>query len=136
MRASAAARSPPCGCASRAARRTSCSHRRGRTTTERHGWPAALLAGCFLPFAFYAKTTNVDLPFVCWFAWSLVFLVVDPFVAAPGYEVDLGPFDLAELRAETPADVLVLAIVTLDHDERRARREEHAEPGPHRGDQQ
>ena len=46
-----------------------------RTTNGRHAWPAALLAGCFLPFAFYAKTTNVDLPFVCWFAWSLVFLV-------------------------------------------------------------
>ena len=46
-----------------------------RTTDPRHAWPAALLAGCFLPFAFYAKATNVDLPFVCWFAVSLVFLV-------------------------------------------------------------
>ena len=46
-----------------------------RTTDRRHAWPAALCAGCFLPFAFYAKTTNVDLPFVCWFAWSLLFLV-------------------------------------------------------------
>ena len=46
-----------------------------RTTDPHHAWPAALLAGCFLPFAFYAKATNVDLPFVCWFAISLVFLV-------------------------------------------------------------
>jgi hypothetical protein len=46
-----------------------------RLTDDRHAWPAALLCGSFLPFAFYAKTTNVDLPFVCWFAWSLVFLV-------------------------------------------------------------
>ena len=46
-----------------------------RLTDRRHAWPAALLCGAFLPFAFYAKTTNVDLPFVCWFAWSLVFLV-------------------------------------------------------------
>ena len=44
---------------------------------------------------------------------ALVFLLVDPFVAAPGYEVDVGPFDLAELQADTPADVMVLAIVTL-----------------------
>ena len=46
-----------------------------RLTDRRHAWPAALLCGSFLPFAFYAKMTNVDLPFVCWFAWSLVFLV-------------------------------------------------------------
>jgi hypothetical protein len=45
-----------------------------RAIDQRHAWPAALLAGCFLPFAFYAKATNVDLPFVCWFAWSLVCL--------------------------------------------------------------
>ena len=45
-----------------------------RTASRDHAWPAALCAGCFLPFAFYAKATNVDLPFVFWFAWSLVCL--------------------------------------------------------------
>ncbi len=41
----------------------------------KYTWPAALCAGAFLPFVFYAKTTNVDLPYVFWFVWSLVFLV-------------------------------------------------------------
>ena len=45
-----------------------------QATDGRHAWPAALCAAAFLPMAFYAKTTNVDLPFVCWYAWSLVFL--------------------------------------------------------------
>ena len=45
-----------------------------RTIDRRHAWPAALCAGVFLPFPFYAKTINVDVPYVCWFVWSMVFL--------------------------------------------------------------
>src|SRR4051812_42146303 len=43
----------------------------------------------------------------------LVFLLVDPFIAFDDYVVDLGPHDLASLRVQDPADVAVLAIVTL-----------------------
>ena len=43
----------------------------------------------------------------------LAFLLVDPFVAVPGFAVDVGAGDLAELEAKEEADVAVLAIVTL-----------------------
>jgi hypothetical protein len=46
-----------------------------RVLDRRHAWLAVLCAGTFLPFAYYAKTANVDGPALCWFAWSLVFLV-------------------------------------------------------------
>ncbi|MEO7359002.1 MAG: flagellar assembly protein FliW [Gemmatimonadaceae bacterium] len=42
-----------------------------------------------------------------------VFLLIDPFVASPGFEVDLGVTERASLQLESPMDVLVLAIVTL-----------------------
>jgi len=48
---------------------------------------------------------------------ALVFLLLDPFKTTVGYAVDLGPEDLAELAAREPADVAVLAIVTLPRDE-------------------
>ena len=44
---------------------------------------------------------------------ALVFLLVDPFKATVGYAVDLNDDDLADLSAREPADVAVLAIVTL-----------------------
>ena len=44
---------------------------------------------------------------------ALAFLLVDPFLACEGYAVDLNAADLTDLRAVTPADVAVLAIVTL-----------------------
>jgi flagellar assembly factor FliW len=44
---------------------------------------------------------------------SLAFLLADPFVFIPEYTVDLGPAALAELRAASPTDVAVFAIVTL-----------------------
>jgi flagellar assembly factor FliW len=44
---------------------------------------------------------------------SLAFLLADPFAFVPEYTVDLGPAALAELRAQSPTDVAVFAIVTL-----------------------
>jgi flagellar assembly factor FliW len=44
---------------------------------------------------------------------SLVFLLVDPFAHFNGYVVDIPPADAMELGASDPADVAVLAIVTL-----------------------
>lgn len=38
------------------------------------GWPAAALAATFLPFVYYAKTGNVDVPYLFWFVLSLAFL--------------------------------------------------------------
>lgn len=43
----------------------------------------------------------------------LVFLLVDPFQFFDGYSVELGAAELADLRATEPADVVILAIVTL-----------------------
>ena len=43
----------------------------------------------------------------------MVFLLIDPFVALPGFEVDLGVTERAALQLDNPMDVLVLAIVTL-----------------------
>ena len=44
---------------------------------------------------------------------DVVFLLIDPFVALPGFEVDLGVTERASLQLDNPMDVLVLAIVTL-----------------------
>jgi flagellar assembly factor FliW len=44
---------------------------------------------------------------------TLIFVLVDPFAFFEGYTVDLLPADLQELHAHRPADVLILAIVTL-----------------------
>jgi flagellar assembly factor FliW len=44
---------------------------------------------------------------------TLAFLLIDPFRFVEGYAVDLAATDLAELEATEPADVAVLAIVTL-----------------------
>ncbi|HYN08532.1 MAG TPA: glycosyltransferase family 39 protein [Vicinamibacterales bacterium] len=46
-----------------------------RTLGEKYAWPAALCAGAFMPFVFYAKTVNVDVPYVFWFVLSCLFLV-------------------------------------------------------------
>ncbi len=34
---------------------------------------AAVIAGVTLPFVYYAKVANVDVPYLFWFAWSIVF---------------------------------------------------------------
>lgn len=44
---------------------------------------------------------------------DVVFLLIDPFVALPGFEVDLGVSERAQLKLKDPTDVLVFAIVTL-----------------------
>lgn len=44
---------------------------------------------------------------------DVVFLLIDPFVALPGFEVDLGITERQSLQLDNPMDVLVLAIVTL-----------------------
>lgn len=44
---------------------------------------------------------------------DVVFLLIDPFVAAPGFEVDLAVTEKVALQLDNPMDVLVLAIVTL-----------------------
>jgi hypothetical protein len=41
---------------------------------RRESWLAILLAGAFLPMAFYAKTANVEAAYLFWFALSLVLL--------------------------------------------------------------
>jgi hypothetical protein len=46
-----------------------------RTIGATYAWPAAFCAGAFLPFAFYAKTINLDVPYVFWFVVSCLFLV-------------------------------------------------------------
>ena len=43
----------------------------------------------------------------------LAFVLVDPFLAFPGFAVDVSPADLSDLDAVTAADVAILAIVTL-----------------------
>lgn len=48
---------------------------------------------------------------------NIVFLLADPFVVAPGYEVDLGPIEMSSLRLQEPSDALVLAIVSLPNGE-------------------
>jgi len=44
---------------------------------------------------------------------ALAFLLVDPFLHVPGYEVDVPKGDLHELRVSSPDEVAVLGIVTL-----------------------
>lgn len=44
---------------------------------------------------------------------DVVFLLIDPFIASPGFEVDLGLGERNALELDDPMDVLVLAIVTL-----------------------
>src|SRR5258708_6606471 len=44
---------------------------------ELYGSPGAVFAtaigGVTMPFVFYAKLSNVDTPYLFWFAWSMVF---------------------------------------------------------------
>ncbi len=44
---------------------------------------------------------------------DIAFLLVDPFVASDGYEIDLGVTEREALDLNSPDDVLVLAIVTM-----------------------
>lgn len=44
---------------------------------------------------------------------TLAFLLADPFVFFADYQVELSPADRAELQVAAPADVVILAIVTL-----------------------
>jgi flagellar assembly factor FliW len=44
---------------------------------------------------------------------ALSFLLVDPFVVAPGYEVDVSPGDARSVGLASPDDALVLAIAVL-----------------------
>jgi hypothetical protein len=46
-----------------------------RMLGRRHGWIVALCAGLFLPFVFYAKTANLEAPYLFWTALALVFMV-------------------------------------------------------------
>lgn len=43
----------------------------------------------------------------------LAFVLVDPFRAVPGFAVDLGPAEMAEIGAQESSEVAILAIVTL-----------------------
>ena len=45
-----------------------------RLLGRRHGWIVALSAGLFLPFVFYAKTANLEAPYLFWTALALVFM--------------------------------------------------------------
>lgn len=44
---------------------------------------------------------------------TLTFLLVDPFLYFPGYEIDVADGDIRELAVEAEEDLSVLAIVTL-----------------------
>jgi len=44
---------------------------------------------------------------------ALVILLVDPFIAVPGYSIDVAPTQLADLGAYRPADIALLSVVTL-----------------------
>jgi flagellar assembly factor FliW len=44
---------------------------------------------------------------------ALAFLLVDPFLCFPDYQLDLGVADKARIATQNPEDILVLAIVTL-----------------------
>jgi flagellar assembly factor FliW len=44
---------------------------------------------------------------------EIAFLLVDPFVTTPGYEVDIGAREKTSLDLQDPAETLVFAIVTL-----------------------
>jgi flagellar assembly factor FliW len=44
---------------------------------------------------------------------TLVFLLVDPFVAVNGYAIEVAPSQLADLGAYRPADIALLSVVTL-----------------------
>ena len=57
---------------------------------RRDAWLAVLLAGAFLPMAFYAKTANVDAIYLFWFALSLVFFANTELAPALGDFVGLG----------------------------------------------
>ena len=46
-----------------------------RLLGRRYGWLTALCAGLFLPFVFYAKTANLEAPYLFWSAIALAFLV-------------------------------------------------------------
>lgn len=39
------------------------------------GLLAALLSALVLPFVYYAKLANLEVPYLCWWAWSLLFYV-------------------------------------------------------------
>jgi hypothetical protein len=45
-----------------------------RMLGRRYGWLAAACAGLFLPFVFYAKTANLEAPYLFWTALAFVFL--------------------------------------------------------------
>lgn len=44
---------------------------------------------------------------------TLAFLLVDPFVVRDGYAVELSDMDRHDLGVHDPADILILAVVTL-----------------------
>lgn len=44
---------------------------------------------------------------------ELAFILVDPFLIAKDYELDVDDKTLAEIEVETPSDVIVFAIVTV-----------------------
>ncbi len=47
---------------------------------------------------------------------SLSFLLIDPFLVADGYEIDVDDKTLLEIGVDSPADVVVYAIVTVPSD--------------------
>lgn len=47
---------------------------------------------------------------------NLAFLIIDPFMIAENYELDVDDKTLREIEVESPADVIVFAIVTVPSD--------------------
>ncbi|MBP5157967.1 MAG: flagellar assembly protein FliW [Treponema sp.] len=47
---------------------------------------------------------------------DLAFLLLDPFIVCPDYEADIDDSELAKVGIQDPADVLILAILTIPND--------------------
>lgn len=47
---------------------------------------------------------------------SLAFLIVDPFLIASGYEIDIDDKTLCEIGIDSPADVILFSIITVPAD--------------------
>ena len=47
---------------------------------------------------------------------DLAFLLLDPFIVSPDYEADIDDVELSKIGIRDPADVLLLAIITVPND--------------------
>ena len=72
-----------------------------RVVGDQRAWMAALCAGLFLPFVYYAKTANLDVPYLFWFVLSLVLLAE---IHHSGHPRDFAAFGVTAALAITTKD--------------------------------